>query len=234
MIFPISQLQNLFDPKKSILGLFSIYGNSGVGKTTLALQTAILYSKMGKNVLYFYSKPKIPVEKINALLEDKKKEELDDIIEKIIIIKINNFYNLYNISFNLEFLILNRINMKERIPHLIIIDSITDLYRIELNRDYKKENTKLTYKLNQILANLFFLNKTYNTEILLVNESTHINQGDKVLEVQSGGKVMEYWTNYSIKISRADSPNKRTISLVKSPTNNFLEFSSFLTKQGFR
>jgi len=61
MNFPIPDINKFFETNKSLKGIFSIWGDYGIGKTTLALQTAINSSKQGK-ILFIYSKPNFPYE----------------------------------------------------------------------------------------------------------------------------------------------------------------------------
>ena len=58
--------------KFHIIGLFSIWGNFGVGKTTLALQITSNTIKQKKNVLFFYTKPNLPTNKIIKIFKSTK------------------------------------------------------------------------------------------------------------------------------------------------------------------
>ena len=142
------------------------------------------------------------------LINEKNSIDLKDITDKTTIIKLSNFEDLRKLSFNMEFFILE-IQKEKKIPKLIIIDSITDLYRISLNKDKKEINIRLNYQLNQILANLQYLNQQYGIEIVIINDITRINQEDRSFEIQSGGYVMNYWTSIALKISRTQVPNQR-------------------------
>ena len=144
-----------------------------------------------------------------------------------------DFDDLTKIIFNLEFLILTNDNEKEYSYKLIVIDSLTDLYRIGLNRDRKAINYDLNYQLNQILANLSYLNKCYSLDVLIVNETTKRRINDHFIEKQSGGKVMEYWVSISFKIERTNKNNTRNIFLEERVENKRIHFESTLTESGF-
>ena len=116
---------------------------------------------------------------------------------------------------------------------LIVIDSLTDLYRLALNKDKKEENYNINYNLNQILANLSFINNTYNIEILIVNEKVNKLINDQIIEVQSGGKVMEYWVSLNIKIERTEVLKQRKLIITKHPEIENIEFTYNLTNDGF-
>ena len=228
MKFPTLEINAFLRNIDNYKGIFSVWGNFGVGKTTFALQTAINTVKDKKKVIYIYTKPNLPSEKIITLSNSS-----EEILDRITVIKPMDFEDLNSIVFNLEFLILNNIDNKDNQLKLIIIDSITELYRLELNTDKKEKNYNLNYQLNQILANLTYLNETYNIEILIVNEVSRKKFDDQLTEVQSGGKVMEFWANYNLKITKTSKLNERKFILTKYPENEIIEFTSILREYGF-
>lgn len=210
-------------------GIISVWGDFGVGKTTFALQTAINTSNQGNKVIYIYSKPNFPSVRIGNILKDNLKKVLDNIV----FIRTTDFTDLYNIIFNLEFLILDNLKEKANSFGLIIIDSITDLYRLELTREKKEKNVGLNFQLNQILANLSYLFETYGIEVLVVNELTRKSHNDQTEEVQSGGNVMDFWVSYSIKIERTERLSIRNLTVRKHREKKKFELSSILTNNGF-
>ncbi len=233
MIFPLTRLNEFFEEKLPFNGIISVYGDFGVGKTTFSLQTLINTVLSDEDVIFIYTKRNIPLNKLKMLINEKNTFDIKDITDKISILKISNFEDLRKLSFNIEFFILEKQNKKKKIPKLIIIDSITDLYRISLNKDKKEINIRLNYQLNQILANLQYLNRKFGIEIIIINDITRFNQEDQNFEIQSGGKVMNYWTSISIKISRTQVPNQRSFELINSQENNKIEMIASLTKNGF-
>jgi len=155
------------------------------------------------------------------------------ILNNIIFIFALNFVDLNSIVFNLELLILHFLKENKTPIKLIVIDSITDLYRLELNRDKKEKNFRLNYQLNQILAILYYINDTYGTEILIVNEISRKNEGDATKEVQSGGNVVDYWIKSSIQISRTKKLNVRRFNIIKDPEMKSFHFLIDLSENGF-
>ena len=226
MNFPTPRLNELISSNE---GIASIWGDFGIGKTTFALQTAIYTAKQDKEVLYIYSKPNFPSKRLGSLL----KEESPDLLKNIKFIRITDFNELITLIFNLEFLILNNLKEKSKSLNLIIIDSLTDLYRLGLNSDKKEKNVNLNYQLNQILATLYYLLETYGTEILIINELSRKYIDDTVVATQSGGNPMNFWITNSIKIERTDILNIRKIIIKKVRENKIFEFSAELTKNGF-
>lgn len=229
MHFPISQLNTIFNTSKLIKGIISIWGDFGIGKTTLALQSAINTAKFNK-IIYIYTKPDFPYKKIGKLIVD----DTSNVLDNILFILTPDFLDLNKIVLNLEFLILYYLREQNIALKLIIIDSITDLYRLELNREKKEKNVTLNYQLNQQLANLFYINEKYAIEVLVINELSTRDSKDYIKEVQSGGKVMDYWIDYSIKISRTKKLNTRNFILTKHPEMKNHQFLCNLTKNGFK
>jgi RecA/RadA recombinase len=229
MDYLIKPFNELFDYIFPIKGILSVWGDFGVGKTTFSLQKAISYASGKNKIIYIYTKPNFPLEKINNSIQKSVRNPLD----KIIFIKSLNFEDLYSLVFNLEFIVLDTYKKLNTAIELIVIDSITDLYRLELNRESKEKNFLLNYKLNQILANLFFLNKKYSINIIVVNTQTNINQNGQLIEVQSGGKVMDYWIDSSLKILRTNELNCRRFVFKKKNNKKAIASLSTLTQDGF-
>ena len=229
MQFPLTKVNEFFKSNGVKEGITSLWGNFGVGKTTLSLQTANLYALNKKKVLYIYTKPNFPSRKINTVFENN----LEDVLENIFFIHTRNFDEIFSFVFNLEFTVLNDLKTKSGTFHLIIIDSMTDLYRLELNHEKKEKNVILNYRLNQLLATLINLKQKYELDILVVNEISRRTQEGQTYEMESGGNVMQYWVTNSIKIERTDVANNRRFILHRGNDNNTFLLNSMLTKCGF-
>lgn len=229
MLFPTSDLNKIFNTFSLHKGIISIWGDFGVGKTTFALQTTMSTIKNENKIIYLYSKPNFPAEKIRKISRGSIEN-----LKNITFIQTESFDDLHNIVFNLEFLILKSHNIIKEKYNLIVIDSLTDLYRLALNKEKKEKNYNLNYMLNQILANLSHLNNSYNIDILIVNEKVGKLVNDQVIEIQSGGKVMEYWVSVNIKIERTEILRKRKFTISKHPEIQNMEFIYNLTNNGFQ
>ncbi|MFW9950071.1 MAG: hypothetical protein ACFFKA_08100, partial [Candidatus Thorarchaeota archaeon] len=158
----------------------------------------------------------------------------EEIIQDILFINCTDFDDLYNLIFNLEFLIIQYKGDNSKKIKLIVIDSLTDLYRLELDHLKKDQNFILNYKLNTILGNLSYLNKVYKTNILIVNEISKKSINGNVIEVESGGNVMDYWIQNSIKIERSHKLNERKLVIFNRSENIKREITITLTSNGFK
>ncbi|MFX0047635.1 MAG: hypothetical protein ACFE8G_05635 [Candidatus Hermodarchaeota archaeon] len=229
MQFPLTKVNEFFKSTDAEERITSLWGDFGVGKTTLSLQTAYIYVLNKKKVLYIYTKPNFPFKKISSVFESN----LEDVLENILFFHIINFEEIFNFIFNLEFVILNDLKTKNGTFNLIILDSITDLYRLELNREKKGKNFILNYRLNQLLANLANLKQKYKIGILMVNEISRRTQAGQTYEVESGGNVMRYWVTNFIKIERTDIANNRRFILHRGKDDITFLVNYILTKRGF-
>jgi len=229
MQFPLIKINEFLKSTKAKEGVTSLWGNFGVGKTTLSLQTAKKYALNRKRVLYIYTKPNLPFKKISNVFETN----LEHVLENDLFIHTTNFDDLFNLIFNLEFGVLDDLKTKNGALNLIIVDSMTDLYRLELNRDKKGKNFILNYKLNQMLANLVSLKQKYEIDILIINETSRRTLEGQTYELESGGNVMQYWVANSIKIERTDIANNRKFIMHRGNDNNSFLLNTTLTKHGF-
>jgi len=229
MQFPLTKVNKFFKSNDAKEGITSLWGDFGVGKTTLSLQTANMYALNKKKVLYIYTKPNLPFKKIRDVFENN----LDDVLENILFIHTTKFDDIFNFVFNLEFIILNDLKTEESKFNLIVIDSMTDLYRLELNREKKGKNFILNYKLNQIIANLVNIKQKYDIDILIINELSRRTQEGFTYEVESGSNVMRYWVKNSIKIERTEVANNRKFILYRDNDDYSVILNSTLTIRGF-
>ena len=229
MQFPLIKINEFFKSTDINEGITSLWGNFGVGKTTLSLQIAKSHALNKKKVLYIYTKPNLPLQKISSMF----KSNLETALENISLIHSTSFDDVFKFIFNLEFVILDDLKTNKETFNLIIIDSMTDLYRLELNREKKDKNFVLNYKLNQLLANLVNLKQKYEIELLIVNEISRRTREGQTYDVESGGNVMRYWVINSIKIERTDVVNNRKLILHRGNDNSSFELNSMLSNRGF-
>ena len=233
-MFALPKLDSFLETEKFTTGIISIYGDFGVGKTTLALQAIVNAATLGKNIAYIWTKPIFPFEKIKSIIQENSSNNPKKVLDNIIFIRPMDFNDLHKIVFNLEFLIISRLKDKNSAIELIVIDSITDIYRLESFRDNKEKNFALNSQLSQIMATLSYINSLYSVKILVVNELSRKNKDGQTVEVQSADRVMDYWANYSLKISRTEKLNEREFALNTRSNHQEFNFKSQLTKEGFK
>ena len=229
MKIPLKPLDDQLNAIKKGHKLLSIWGEFGVGKTIFSIQIALENVNQYDKIYYIYSKPNFPIENFNDIIENRKIIHF----ENIIAINLNDFKELYSLVYRLESVFLNELKRNYEPPKLLVFDSITDLYRLTLNKDKKDSNVMLNYKLNFILATIYYLKSKFDLDIIIVNESIKAFQNESYYEIQSGGNVMDYWIPCSFHIQRTDSMNKRRISFIKDDEIK-VDCIASLTNYGFK
>ena len=229
MRIPLQAINDELNAIRKQNDLFSIWGEFGVGKTVFSIQIALENANVHDQVYYIYSKPNLPFENLENMIQYRNFIHYDNLI----FIYLDGFKELYSFISKLESALLNDLKRNREPPKLLIFDSITDLYRLVLNKEKKGFNVKLNYKLNFILATLYYLKSRFDLDTIIVNESSKKMQNDVYHEIQSGGKVMDYWVACSFYIQRTDSLNKRRISLIKDGEVK-VDFFLSLTNNGFK
>ena len=210
-------------------GLLSIWGDFGTGKTTLAIQLLLRNTYVNYKSIYIYTKPNFPFRRLYKIFEN----DIEKISSNILLIQSTNFDDLYQLVFNLEFIILKNRKHNEKLIKLIVIDSLTDLYRLELDHEKKDKNFILNYRLNTILGNLAHLNNQYGIDIAIVNELSKKSIDGELSEVESGGNVMDYWIQNSIKIERLDTLNYRNLVFINKIRDKTVKSKINFTANGF-
>ena len=113
----------------------TIYGPPASGKTTFCILAAIEALKENKKVFYFDTE--------NSFSIDRLKQIKVDIFEKLnnlLIIKVKDLEDQTKKIKNIE-----RIE-----PDLVIIDSLSYFYRLELKKDYKRSNELMVEQLRSL------------------------------------------------------------------------------------
>jgi len=229
MIFPLKELNDHIQSLYQKEGLISIWGEFGVGKTTFTLQTALYNCVLSNLVIFVYTKSNLPLKLLKRISQKFNQKNMNNFL----LYKILNFSELFDFTLDLGKIITNLRMNRNRAKLLIIIDSITNLYQIELRKNNKSKNVILNYKLNQILATLRYLKLQYPIDVLLVNYVRRVKQETQTIGVQSGGKVMPYWLECSIKIERDKKINYRNFLLYTHSDTKKISIPLKLTEYGF-
>ncbi len=182
-------------PDKSIPKLIHIFGEAGAGKTTLALQLSCGVILLGKKVIFIDTEGKVTGTKIKDLTNEKTFSKVNKMLKLYVP---HNFQEQQSLISNLEFYLMNQD------VGLIIVDTITNLYRQEENFGKNKKNNyeKLAFQ----VALLRKLSREKKIPIILINQSTMVkvddSEGLKSLKREKVSPVakaiMEYWVDREI------------------------------------
>lgn len=233
MIFPNSKLNDFFKINMAENELFSIFGDFGTGKTTFALQTSLSLARSNHQVLFFYTKPIFPHARVNIMIGSDREQKTLALLDNIIFIRIQNFEELWKLILKIESKILLDLNKSKPFSYAFIIDSITEIMRLDWNPESKKKNILAYYRLNQSLATLAYINHEYKIPILIVNETSKKQEQNVAIEIQSGRNLMEYWIKNSIHLVRLKDLNNRKIILINKNNKKEKTFIAEIKSKGF-
>jgi DNA repair protein RadB len=177
-----------------------IYGEAGSGKSTLALQTTVKAALKGFKVIYVDSDERLSS---NRLLQ-MDEYIADDALQRIMVLRPTSFNEQTYIVESLDRYI-------GRGVALIILDSVTKLYRIELSET--KDPFGLNRELNRQMAYLSKTAKIFNLVCLSVSQVRSLEEGG--LEPVAS-RVLKFWSPVVIKMELTGKPNLRRMSIEKN------------------
>jgi len=163
----------------------TIYGPSGCGKTNLCLISAVRIVESGKKVIFIDTEGGICVERIKQLT--KKHEE---VLKNIIFFNPVNFIEQNEIFETLRGMINEQIGM-------IVIDSISMLYRLELGKS--TEVYDVNAALGRQIAYLVEIARRKKIPVLITNQVySDFDNRDQVKMV--GGDLLKYGSKCLIEV----------------------------------
>ncbi len=211
-------------PFKSII---HIYGESGTGKSTLAIQCAKNCVLKGWKVLVLDNERTCSSERLKKICETKFAE----IAESIFVYEPSSFKNQAETIDNLEKYVSDKTKM-------ILIDTLTTHYRQALTEKSEK-NVLLNKELNRQMAILKNLAVQFDLIVLITNQVRGSFKSGKMRNETEpvAAAILNYWADYEIQLSYLPDRQirKRTATIVKHPTdlkNIPIEFS--LMDEGIR
>lgn len=199
--------------------LTAVYGPAGTGKTTVCMLAALATIKAGKKVIFVDTETGFSTVRFKQLLQT---ENADEYLEKIFLLKPATFNDQMRTIARLKDLANEKIG-------LIVVDSISMLYRIEMG---KHEGVKA---INADLGlQLYYLNaiaRKYNIPVLVTSQVyADFEEREKVKVV--GGDILKYGSKCIIAIEKYKSHRKAIIVKHRSlPEEKAVVFK--IEEQGF-
>ncbi len=179
--------------------LTTLYGPPGSGKTTLCMLASIALAKKKKKVIFVDCEGGFSLERMKQLAG----ESLEEALSYIVLLKPTTFDEQNRDLEMLKTLPMPKIG-------LIIVDTLTIFYRLELtrNEEVKKTNNKLIWQVSYLNE----ISRKNSIPILLTNQVyADFNNKDEVKMV--GGDILRYSSKCLISLKTVEK-NVRKATLI--------------------
>jgi DNA repair protein RadB len=182
-----------------------IYGEAETGKTTLTMQCAINCAEQGYKTLFVDCDGTFSAKRLSQMASEKFKE----IAELIILMKPNDFREQTLVIDQLTDYIAKNFG-------LVIIDTITGLYRAEIAESPEK-TFELNRELNRQMALLAQIAKTQKIDVLLTSQVRNVFDDTHVSIEPVATRVLKFWADTIIAMKPTENPRIIKAILEKSP-----------------
>ncbi len=221
--------------ENGIITLF--YGPPASGKSNFVILSACQKSKQ-KKVIFIDTEASISIERINQISKNQSQE----ILKNLIILKPTNFQEQKKSFEKLN----NEIQSSDNIG-LIIVDSMTMLYRLDFAEARKKSHEEIQ-KINSELANqmklLFEISRKKNIPVLITAQvySGYLTEEEWLSGKQAGvnvvgGDIMKYWSKCIIELQNKRGKKIAIIKKHRSLPQKIIHFDIInegIQKKGWR
>lgn len=180
-----------------------IYGAAKTGKTTIALQCTVAATQKHIKTIYLDCQNSFSTERFAQIASS----DLRSISSLIYIFKLHSFNEQTSLIENLD-------KYLSDTTELIIVDTITSLYRLELQTPERIFEANRI--LNRQLAYLNHIAKTSKAAILITSQVHDSLHEETVLIEPVAMRVLKYWSHNILKITLGDTINTRRILREKS------------------
>ncbi len=182
-----------------------IYGEAETGKTTLAIQCAVNCARQGYKTLFMDCDGTFSGRRLSQIAIG----DFKDIAELIILMKPNNFREQATATDRL-------VDYVTKGFRLVVIDTITSLYRVKIAEHHKK-TFELNRELNRQMACLAQIAKTQKIATLITSQVQSVFNETFVSIEPVATRVLKFWADTIIVLKPTE--NAQIIKAVseKSP-----------------
>ncbi len=208
----------------------TFYGPAGSGKSNFCVMAAAQQALRGKKVIYIDTEGGFSVTRLKQIAPET-------IAKNIILFKATRFYEQCKAFDKLLELVGKNPNMG-----LIVADSLTMLYRLELGEASQTKNTERAKIINSALIKqlriLTEIARKKNIPVLVTNQvyseflsREDFEAGKERKVVMVAGDILRYWSKCIIELQNLGQGRKRAI-LRKHRSLPEKEFSFMITQKG--
>lgn len=170
-----------------------VYGEAETGKSSLAIQCAVNTARMRCKTLFIDSDTTFSAKRLSqiAYYDSQKISPL------IILVRPTTFEEQALAIDNLETYITEKVG-------LVVVDTITSLYRAELGGS--EYTFALNRELNRQVACLAEIAKTHKVAALILSQVRSVFAGTHVSIEPVATRVLKFWSNVVVNLKNAGSP----------------------------
>lgn len=184
-------------------GVSLVYGEAETGKTSLAIQCAVNCGRRGHKSLFIDSDGTFSSKRMSQIAD----YDYDEISSSIILMKPTTFQEQMKVIDGLEEYITSKFG-------LIIVDTITSLYRVEL--EGPKETFTLNRELNRQVALLAQIVKTHKIPAL-INSQVRSVLGKQIRIEPVATRVLKFWSDVVLNLELTGQTRVIKVLLEKHP-----------------
>ena len=186
-----------------------IYGEAGTGKSSLAIQCAVNAGRLGCKTIFIDSEDTFSTKRFSQIAYS----DFDEVAPTIILVKPATFQEQARVIDRLEKYLTSNVR-------LLILDTITSLYRIEIG-DKKEETFVLNRELGRQLACLTQIVKTKRVAVLITSQvhSKFIKGSVKIEPVAT--RVLWFWSDTVLNLKPTNQRNAVKAVLEKHSERKF-------------
>lgn len=172
----------------------TIYGPAGSGKTTMCLLCAISVAR-GKKVIFVDTEGGFSVERFRQLCPD------EEILKKIFLLKPTNFLAQDKTIASLNTMVDDKIG-------LVVVDTISMLYRIEIGK--ARDKSGVNNKLGNQISLLNEIARRHEIPVLVTNQVySDFDSRDQVKMV--GGDILKYSSKCLLELEKLKGPFRKVV-----------------------
>jgi DNA repair protein RadB len=180
-----------------------VYGIASSGKTSLAIQCAVNCAKDGFKVIFIDGDNAFSIKRLTQIAG----HNLNNISNLILLFTPSSFRDQGIVIENLDSFVSKRVS-------LIIVDTITSLYQLELS---SQSAFVLNRELNRQLAYLMQICKKRDVAVVVLSDVHSIlYDSGKISEIEPvANRVLNFWSSVTLKLERIPQSKFRKAVLEK-------------------
>jgi DNA repair protein RadB len=182
-----------------------VYGEAETGKTSLAVQCAVNCARRGIKSLFIDTDGTFSYERLSQIAE----YDYEKISPLLIIMRPTTFQEQSKAIDQLEKVVTSKFG-------LIIVDTVTSLYRVEL--DDQKETYAANRELNRQLAILTQIAKTCGVAALIISQVRSVPFGETVEMKPVATRVLNYWSEVVLDMKQTGQTRVIKVLREKHPS----------------